>query len=64
MSVDLAPGLCVGLCVFCLCVAVTQIVVGVAGPGGAIQRVMLVVGLVRSRGLPVAGGAAERRMRH
>lgn len=38
-----SPGLCVGLCLLGLCVTVTQIVVGVSGPGGAIEKVMLIV---------------------
>ena len=38
-----SPGLCVGLCLLGLCVTVTQIVVGVSGPGGAIEKVVLIV---------------------
>ena len=38
-----SPGLCAGFCLLGLCVTVTQIVVGVSGPGGAIEKVMLIV---------------------
>lgn len=37
------PGLGVGLCLLGLCVAVTQIVVGVSGSGGAVERVVLII---------------------
>lgn len=57
---DHSPGLCVGLCRFGLCVAVTQIVTGIPRPGGAVQRVVLIIGPVRGKGLPVAGRAAGR----
>lgn len=40
---DHSPGLCVGLCRSGLCVAVTQIVMGVSWPGGAVQRVVLII---------------------
>lgn len=55
-----SPGLCIGLRQLCLCIAVTQIVVGVSGSGGAVHRVVLIIGSVRGKGLPVAGGAAGR----
>lgn len=40
---DHSPGLCVGLCRSGLCVAVTQIVMGVSWSGGAVQRVVLII---------------------
>lgn len=37
------PVLCTGLCRLGLCVAVTQIVVGESGSGGAVRRISLII---------------------
>lgn len=42
-SCDHSPRLCIGLSHLGLCVAVTQIVVGESGSGGAVHRVMLII---------------------